>query len=110
MLLAVISNSGADATFRTDYWIFKDLTDTDNDGVLDVLDNCPNAPNGPLLPDPEGGADQADTDGDGVGDACDLLITTTSLPSGRAGKVYSEQLTAVRGTPPYTWDFCDLGC
>jgi hypothetical protein len=103
MVLAVISNSGADATFRTDYWIFKDLTDTDNDGVLDALDNCPNAPNGPLLPDPEGGADQADTDRDGIGDACDLLITTTSLPSGRAGKVYSEQLTAVRGTPPYTW-------
>jgi beta-glucanase (GH16 family) len=88
MVLAVISNS---------------LTDTDNDGVLDALDNCPNAPNGPLLPDPEGGADQADTDRDGIGDACDLLITTTSLPSGRAGKVYSEQLTAVRGTPPYTW-------
>jgi len=36
-------------------------TDDDNDGVLDVNDNCPMIAN----------ADQADTDGDGLGDACD---------------------------------------
>lgn len=35
--------------------------DDDNDGVLDVDDNCP------LVYNP----DQADTDGDGIGDACD---------------------------------------
>ncbi|MFN3197695.1 MAG: thrombospondin type 3 repeat-containing protein, partial [Bradymonadia bacterium] len=36
-------------------------TDTDDDGVCDAGDNCPNTVN----------ADQADGDGDGLGDACD---------------------------------------
>jgi len=35
--------------------------DTDADGVLDVMDNCPNDVN----------SDQTDTDGDGAGDLCD---------------------------------------
>ena len=35
--------------------------DSDNDGVSDDLDNCPNVAN----------PDQADADGDGVGDACE---------------------------------------
>jgi hypothetical protein len=79
------------------------LSDIDNDGVADWLDNCVDVPNGPLIPDAEGGADQADADGDGIGDACDLRVATTSLPSGRAGKIYSQQLIVVRGQPPYTW-------
>lgn len=36
-------------------------SDTDNDGIPDTVDNCPDVAN----------ADQADTDGDNVGDACD---------------------------------------
>jgi len=36
-------------------------SDTDNDGIADTIDNCPNTPN----------ADQLDSDGDNVGDACD---------------------------------------
>jgi len=35
--------------------------DDDNDGILDVQDNCPQTANG----------NQADSDGDGLGDACD---------------------------------------
>ena len=62
VVVAVISNSGADATFRTDYWAFtEEPLDGDGDRVPDVLDNCP------ALPNP----DQADNDGDGRGDACD---------------------------------------
>lgn len=38
-----------------------EAADSDADGVLDPVDNCPEDPN----------ADQADTDGDGIGDACD---------------------------------------
>ncbi|MBT8102487.1 MAG: family 16 glycosylhydrolase [Gammaproteobacteria bacterium] len=61
-VFAVISNSGADATFRTDYWSYtNDPLDGDGDRIPDVLDNCPAIANG----------DQADNDGDGRGDACD---------------------------------------
>jgi Putative Ig domain len=32
-----------------------------------------------------------------------LAITTTGLPTGQQGAVYSSQLTATAGIPPYTW-------
>jgi hypothetical protein len=44
-------------------------TDADLDGVIDVDDNCPLVPNGPLSPD-AGGFSQRDTDGDGVENMC----------------------------------------
>ncbi len=39
------------------------IIDADSDGVLDTTDNCPNNAN----------PDQADKDGDGLGDACDTI-------------------------------------
>jgi len=41
------------------------ITDSDNDGIADSSDNCPNTAN----------ASQADSDGDGIGDACDSTNT-----------------------------------
>ena len=50
----------ANSRSKTDNFKVLPLADTDGDGVPDVNDNCPNVPN----------SDQADSDGDGFGDAC----------------------------------------
>jgi hypothetical protein len=44
---------------------FPTCQDTDDDGVPNGLDNCPNVAN----------PDQADADGDGIGDACDNCVS-----------------------------------
>jgi hypothetical protein len=65
----------------------KQLPDTDNDGIVDIGDNCPSNPNSGQE-DGDGdqvgnicdncpsvwNADQADTDGDTVGDVCDFPV------------------------------------
>lgn len=62
VVMAIISNSGAPAVFRTDYWTFTEGSlDADGDRQPDAADNCPNDAN----------SDQADFDGDGIGDVCD---------------------------------------
>ena len=48
----------------------KPDTDTDNDGIKDCNDNCPTMVN----------PDQHDSDGDGIGDVCDLI--TLLVPNG----------------------------
>jgi hypothetical protein len=77
--------------------------DTDCDGWMDAQDNCPNVSN----------ANQADVDGDGLGDACDAekncvitatpsglpptffnlynCITGCTLPNGKIGCIYLYQ-------------------
>lgn len=49
--------------------------DKDNDGVVDRSDNCPAIDN----------ADQADVDGDSVGDACDAVFELDATYSGTSG-------------------------
>ena len=44
--------------------------DSDSDGIVDLEDNCIDAPNGPLIPDAASNS-QVDTDGDGYGNMCD---------------------------------------
>ena len=53
----------AGQTLRIKFRIDRPCVDGDGDGVYDARDNCPLTPN----------ADQRDTDGDGVGDACECV-------------------------------------
>jgi hypothetical protein len=58
--------------------------DSDGDGVLDTLDNCPNDPN-PL---------QENNDGDGLGDACDPDDDNDGLSDVEEGGIGSNPLLA----------------
>jgi len=48
-------------------------SDLDGDGIEDAIDNCPAIPN----------PDQTDSDGDGAGDICDLIILSIGYTSGQ---------------------------
>ena len=55
-------------------------TDTDNDGIPDCSDNCPNTSN----------LNQLDSDGDGVGNACDT-ISIDGCKTGVNDQLYNSQ-------------------
>jgi hypothetical protein len=60
----VVRNSAANNSVVGSFYTSFELTpapDTDADGIADEIDNCPTTAN----------ADQADTDNDGIGDACE---------------------------------------
>ena len=54
--------------------------DTDGDGIPDLSDNCPSTPN----------ADQADRDGNGIGDACDVAPPPAPSPDRDSDGVPNE--------------------
>ena len=86
MVVAVISNSGASASFRTDYWLFENLTDTDGDSVLDYLDNCTQDAN----------ATQTDSDNDGFGNRCDGDMNNNGITNSQDYVLFRQLL----GRPP----------
>jgi len=59
--LAATDFTGAQVSILLNITIF----DMDGDGVIDLEDNCPEIPNG----------NQADLDGDGIGDVCDAELS-----------------------------------
>lgn len=63
------------------------MTDVDGDQVMDHEDNCVLIAN----------ADQTDTDGNGLGDACDVVVPDMS-------GVYMASLTVTTGAMEYDWD------
>src|SRR5262249_5791940 len=65
--------------------------DSDGDGVVDPLDNCPNRAN----------PDQADSDGDGIGDECDLETCGDGVQSYREGCDDGKRISG---------DGCDANC
>jgi len=58
---------------------YRAAIDTDQDGVDDLDDNCPGVAN----------ANQADTDGDGIGDACDSLFSDVDPDYWAAQYIYA---------------------
>ncbi len=66
--------------------LFPDLTDSDGDGLIDLVDNAPDIPNAPRIDLNTDGSinvlDQLDNDGDGVGDPADGDDDNDGVPDG----------------------------
>ncbi len=105
------------ATLATAYAI-SETDDWDFDGTPNALDNCPLVRNadqadddGDLLGDPCDNCPttynplQQDENSDGIGDHCDglLHIHSYDLPDALLNEPYHYELVAVGGTTPYRW-------
>ncbi|MBI5117914.1 thrombospondin type 3 repeat-containing protein [Candidatus Poribacteria bacterium] len=78
-----VTVSGSDVTGQD---FTATLADTDNDGILDMTDNCPTQAN----------ANQLDGDGDGVGDVCDNCpITQNPDQADSDGDGFGDACTVV---------------
>ncbi len=82
-----------DSTDGYTYVGFQTVVDTDGDGVTDDVDNCPDDAN----------ADQADLDGDGLGDVCD----SDADGDGVDASVDCDDLDASVGGPSTWYDDSD---
>jgi MBG domain-containing protein/thrombospondin type 3 repeat protein len=67
------------------YWTTGWSRDADGDGIPDLSDNCVNVPN----------ADQADSDRNGVGDACEPVKTQTITFAALTGKTFGDPAFSV---------------
>ena len=77
--------------------------DADADGVLDVVDNCVNVPNGPLTPD-AGGHSQLDSNGDGFGNLCDADLNNSGLVTSADFAILRSVLNQSSGSSPVAAD------
>jgi hypothetical protein len=98
--------------------VFLNSDDRDQDGIANVLDNCPDDTN-PLQEDDDTDGvgnscdnclsvynpDQWDEDFNGVGDRCDgkIHIVSYDPPDGYLNQPYFYQLEAIGGVEPYRW-------
>ena len=86
------STNGYQVTSQFKNLIFRDVTDTDLDGVIDFEDNCPNVYN----------PNQEDVDNNGIGDICDqsfaideshkTLVKLWPNPSSTGWNISSEEI------------------
>ncbi len=80
---------------EVDGFPFPNYQDTDQDGISDTRDNCPNTPN----------PDQLDSDFDGIGDACDNCDGVKNPDQANCNKESEDKLHR-----PNKGDACDLPC
>lgn len=82
----IAANRAADGNYNAAPEVTRTLTvsppDGDHDGIADEIDNCPDTPN----------VDQADTDGDDIGDLCDQTPNGTPV-----------SITATAPSPTYEY-------
>ena len=76
---------------------YSDPVDTDEDGIFDVFDNCPNTPN----------ADQLNFDGDVAGDVCDSDIDNDGVANGSDAQAYNNSIC--RDQDADMCDDCSIG-